>query len=100
MQEVFGELDVPVAKDLPFMKGLDLQGSGRYTDYRSYGGNATYRIGVVWNVVSDLSFRATHGTSFRAPELYELYLANQTGFVGQLGNNPCINWGQSSNVNI
>ena len=37
-------------------------------------------------------FRATSGTSFRAPDLFEQFLANQTGFVGGLLD-PCINYG-------
>jgi iron complex outermembrane receptor protein len=100
VQEVFGEFDIPVAKNLPFIKAFELQASGRYTDYRSFGGNGTYRIGAVWDVVPSLTLRATHGTSFRAPALYELYLANQTGFLGQLQINPCVNWGNSSNANL
>ena len=38
------------------------------------------------------SIRGTYGTAFRAPALYELFLANQIGFSGQLGLDPCINY--------
>ena len=41
------------------------------------------------------SSRGTYGTAFRAPALYELFLANQTGFLNQLGVDPCINYGTS-----
>jgi len=41
--------------------------------------------------------RATKGTSYRAPGLYELYLGNQSGFSGQAAVDPCIRWGQSTN---
>jgi iron complex outermembrane recepter protein len=37
--------------------------------------------------------RANRGTSFRSPALFELYLADQTGFRGQRAIDPCINWG-------
>ena len=36
--------------------------------------------------------RATTGTSFRAPDLFEQFLGNQTGFIPGL-TDPCINYG-------
>jgi iron complex outermembrane receptor protein len=37
-----------------------------------------------------LRFRGTWGTSFRAPALFELFLEDQTGFLGQSDIDPCI----------
>ena len=44
--------------------------------------------------------RASRGTSFRAPALFELFLENQTGFQSQLAVDPCVNWNQSQNDRI
>src|SRR3569832_1108159 len=85
---------------MPWAKALNLQASGRYTDYDSYGSNTTYKVGLDWQVNSWLRVRGTKGTSFRAPALYELFLANQTGFQGQTAVDPCIQWDQSSNTNL
>ncbi|MBS0295845.1 MAG: TonB-dependent receptor [Proteobacteria bacterium] len=100
VKEVFGELDVPLVKGAPLMRVLNLQASGRYTDYDSYGSNSTYKVGLDWQITSWLRARATKGTSFRAPALYELFLANQTSFQGQLAIDPCIQWDQSTNQTL
>ena len=43
--------------------------------------------------VAEVRVRASSGTSFRTPALYELYLADQTSFTGQRRVDPCIRWG-------
>jgi len=98
---VFGEADVPLLKDLPLIQALDLNASVRYTDTTgenilsrekpAYSGT-TYKVGLSWEVNEDLRFRATIGTSFRSPALFELYVADQTSSIRQ-SNDPCFNWG-------
>ncbi|HEY3812501.1 MAG TPA: TonB-dependent receptor [Caulobacteraceae bacterium] len=100
VKEVYAEIDAPLVKGAPFMKSLDFQGSARYTDYDIGGSNSTWKVGLNWQVNDWLRFRATEGTSFRAPELYELFLANQTGFLPQNSVDPCINYQDSSNANL
>ncbi|WP_245863710.1 TonB-dependent receptor domain-containing protein [Caulobacter mirabilis] len=90
--ELFGELSVPLVKGLPGIEDLSLSLSGRWTDVKSYGDNSTYKVGLNWQITPSWRVRATRGTSFRAPALFELYLANQTGFQGQRVVDPCINW--------
>ena len=82
-KELFGEVQIPLLKDLPAIQMLDLSLSGRYTDVDSYGTNSTYKIGLNWQVLPSVRLRATKGTSFRAPALFELYLADQTSFASQ-----------------
>ncbi|MBB4658172.1 TonB-dependent receptor domain-containing protein [Parvularcula dongshanensis] len=89
----FGELNVPIIADKPFFENLTLNLSGRYTDVESYGNDTTYKVGLNWQVHPAVRLRATQGTSFRTPSLFELYLADQTSFVGQRTIDPCINWG-------
>ncbi|HRD45944.1 MAG TPA: TonB-dependent receptor [Caulobacter sp.] len=95
VKEVFGELAIPVAKGMPGIESLDLSLSGRYTDYDSYGSNS-YKIGANWQIVPALRLRATYGTSFRAPSLYEQNLGDQTGFLSQTNIDPCIRWENST----
>ncbi len=97
VKELFGEIEVPIFKGLPGIESLDFQGSYRYTDYDSYGSDSTHKIGLNWQITPSWRVRATDGTSFRAPALYELYLANQTSFLGQTAVDPCILWEQDSN---
>ncbi len=94
-KEAFGELSIPIFKGVPFAEKVDLSLSGRYTNVSSYGSNNTYKVGLNWQIVPQLRVRGTYGTSFRAPALFELFLADQTSFLGQRSIDPCINWAQN-----
>ncbi len=99
--EAYGELEVPLLRDLPFVRDLSLSGAGRVTNVHAErasdgfsadsNGNWTYKIGANWAVNNWLSFRGSYGTSYRSPALFELFLANQTAFQGQLNIDPCLN---------
>lgn len=99
--EIYGELAVPLLRDLPFARTLELSLSGRLTDTSTSGSASTYKVGVNWEFLPDVRLRATTGTSFRAPALFELYLADQSSFASQRSIDPCINWGTNlANGNI
>jgi iron complex outermembrane recepter protein len=93
-KEVYAEVAVPLLADLPYVQRLDLSLSGRYTDTDTSGDASTYKVGLNWAISDTIRIRATHGTSFRAPALFELYLADQTSFVGQRNIDPCLNLDQ------
>ena len=88
VREVFGELYVPLVRDLPFAYRANLNGSVRYTDYKSYGGQTTYKIAGEWEPVRGLGFRGSYGTSYRAPALAEQFLGATSGFLGS-NSDPC-----------
>ncbi len=90
---IFAEMSVPLLADIPLIQNLDLSLSGRYTDVRSYGGDSTYKAGLNWQLNDAFRIRASNGTSFRTPGLYELYLARQYSGAFAQGNDPCAQWG-------
>lgn len=90
---VFAEVDVPLLADRPGFENLTFSASGRYTDVNTYGTGDTYKVGLNWQIVPSIRVRANQSTSFRTPALFELYLADQTSFLGQRFIDPCINWG-------
>ncbi len=92
---LFVEFDVPLVSDVPAIENLTLNASARYTDVDSYGDDTTWKVGINWQIVDSVRIRANKGTSFRTPALFELYLANQTSFIGQRSLDPCIGWGQA-----
>lgn len=100
VSEFFGEVGVPLLRDSMFAESLDLNLSARYVDYDSYGEGDTYKVGLNWQIMSDFRIRASTGTSFRAPALFELFLANQSSFVGQGAVDPCILWENSTNATL
>jgi iron complex outermembrane receptor protein len=93
VREYFVEFEAPLLKEMPFAEELTFNGSWRYTDYDSYGGDDTYRVALNYQIIPAFRVRATKGTSFRAPDLFEQFLENQTGFVSALGRDPCIDYG-------
>ncbi len=100
VQELFAEFSIPVLKDFPFIKALSFDISGRYSHYDTVGDAKTYKASMNWRITDWLAIKYVQGTSFRAPQLYELFLANQTGFLDQFGLDPCINYGQGASANV
>ncbi|MBT0666847.1 TonB-dependent receptor [Novosphingobium profundi] len=95
--EVFGEVALPVLADMPFAYSLNINASGRYTHYRSYGGEWTYKAGADYAPVRGVTFRGSYGTSYRAPSLFEQYLGSTSGFLSS-SYDPCDSYGESNNV--
>ena len=92
VREVFGEIEAPLLRGLPFAEDLTLNLSARYTEYDSYGSDETYKLGIGYTPVKWLKLRATTGTSFRAPALFEQYLAPTSGFLSGAVD-PCYDYG-------
>ena len=90
--EVYGEVEVPFLRGIRGAEELTVNLSGRYTDYRSYGSDTTYKAGLLYTPIKAVSFRASHGTSYRAPALFEQFLGATTGFLAA-ANDPCNNYG-------
>lgn len=100
VRELFAEFEVPLIKNAPLMDSVTINLSGRLSDYDSYGENSTYKVGLNWRITPEFRLRVSNGTSFRAPALYELFLANQTSFLGQGSVDPCINYQNSTNPTL
>jgi outer membrane receptor protein involved in Fe transport len=94
VNEAYAEIDAPIFKDRPFANVLEFDGSARYTNYRSYGSGFTYHLSGQWAPVAAVRFRANYGTNFRAPNLFEQFVADQTGFYAG-GLDPCNEFGQN-----
>jgi outer membrane receptor protein involved in Fe transport len=75
--EVFTEAQVPILKDLAFVRALDLNLAGRHTDYSLSGGVETWKAGLSWQVTDDLRLRGTLSRDIRAPSLNDLFAAGR-----------------------
>ncbi|WP_300379413.1 TonB-dependent receptor [Henriciella sp.] len=89
VMEAFGEVEVPILAGLPFAEELSLNFSGRIFEYDSYGSDSVYKAGLNYQITPSVRVRGTYGTSYRTPALYELFLGDQTSFLGQLEIDPC-----------
>lgn len=72
--EFFGEVVVPLAKDLPALYNLEFNGAARRTHYSTSGSVTTWKAGLNYSPISDLRLRATRSRDIRAPNLSNLFL--------------------------
>lgn len=82
--ELFGELNVPL------LDTVNLDTAVRYTDEENFGQETTWRARLAWSPLDYLTLSGSAGTSFRAPNLREQFLAAQGGGIGG-GADPCLN---------
>jgi outer membrane receptor protein involved in Fe transport len=81
VREAYGEIRIPILKDVPFAEELTVELAGRLSDYSSIGGTDQYRANLTWAPVRDVRFRATEATAVRAPNIVELYSPQGRNFT-------------------
>jgi outer membrane receptor protein involved in Fe transport len=79
--EVFGEVNIPIISDVPFIKDLSIDGAVRYADYSTVGSTVSWNVGGSYAPVDDIRFRGTFGRSVRAPNINELFSPPQPIFI-------------------
>ncbi|MBO6764149.1 TonB-dependent siderophore receptor [Maricaulis sp.] len=89
LTEYYAELAIPLVSGARFAEDISLELAGRLTDHEYYGQNSTYSARASWVMTDFLTLNATMGTSFRAPNLRELFLGGQTGFTSGFAD-PCV----------
>ncbi|MEA1013819.1 TonB-dependent receptor domain-containing protein [Sphingosinicella sp. LY1275] len=89
VKEAFGEVSLPILKDVPFFQELTLSGSGRVADYKGSTGTVySYGGDVTWRPVQDFALRGSYNRAVRAPNLSELYSEQSQNFA-PAPNDPC-----------
>ena len=73
VDEVYGEIRIPILKDQPFAYSLEANGAVRHSDYSISGGSTTYTITGLYKPIQDVLLRGAYSTGFRAPSLGELF---------------------------
>lgn len=80
-REYFAEIEFPLLANMPAAEELTLNLSGRHTKDEFYGSQVTGSIKLGYRPINSLLLRGTYGSSYRAPNLRENFLANLTGFT-------------------
>jgi iron complex outermembrane receptor protein len=88
VKEAYGEVNVPILKDLPFANSLNVRGAGRISDYSTIGSVKTWEVGADWAPIEDIRFRATLAKAVRAPNIGELFTGPSQTFPTGL-TDPC-----------
>ena len=86
VSEYFAEVNVPI-----YAAGeskLDLSLAGRYSDYSTFGGETTGKLGLRWQINEQFLLRGTYAEGFRAPSIGELF-GSASRFDAQI-DDPCL----------
>jgi iron complex outermembrane receptor protein len=75
--------------EFPLLDSLVLNTSARYTEEKNFGNETTWSAKAQWSPTESFSIRATAGTTFRAPNLREQFLAGQAGVLAGTSD-PCV----------
>ena len=80
VKEVFGELSVPVLKNVPFAYNLSFGAAIRLSDYSTVGKTTTWKVDGTYAPIPDVTLRGTWSEAVRAPNITELFAPRNGGF--------------------
>ncbi len=91
VNDYYGELLVPVASDLKFLKKAEIETGARYSDYDKTSSTVTFKVLANLEFNNYARFRGGFNRSTRAPNLGELFLNQQETFAvgGANFGDPC-----------
>jgi len=88
VKEAYAEMFIPILKDLPFARALNVTLGDRYSKYSSFGSTNNWKIGVEYRPIDDLLLRGTVSTIFRAPTISNVFGAPASS-APLLSADPC-----------
>jgi iron complex outermembrane receptor protein len=92
VKEAYGELLIPVLRDLPFIRSMELELGARYSEYSTGQNVDTYKVLGSWEPLDWLRVRGGYNRAERAPNMSELYSTpNGSAQFGSIPNDPCRN---------
>ncbi len=71
--EFYAEVRIPLLSGSAGAELLEVNLAARNSDYSTSGSESTYKAGVLWRPIEDLSLRGSFSTGFRAPGIGELF---------------------------
>lgn len=94
VDELYGEVVLPILSGAPMAELLTFEASARWTDVDFLNDSDTvYKAALEWAPVEDIRLRATFAEGFRAPNISELFLGIQQS--AESYTDPCRNYGTS-----
>jgi iron complex outermembrane recepter protein len=85
--DLYGELNIPVLANLPAVDLLRVDLAGRYSNNQGFGAALTYRAGLLYAPLRELSIRASYSTAFLSPGVTARFSGNVESFEGT--RDPC-----------
>jgi outer membrane receptor protein involved in Fe transport len=101
VKEIYGELLVPIVKDVPFVKTLELNAGYRFSDYDiNAGSDATWKLTANWDVNDFIKFRGGRQIANRAPNISELFSPAVFEITAWTDHDPCSNLTRAAYGNV
>ncbi len=91
VKEAYAESVVPVVKDMPFFRVLNLTVGSRHSRYSTFGATTNSKVGIEWRPVDDVLLRGTWAEVFRTPSITDLYSGQRVSY-DSITNDPCANY--------
>ncbi|MGY1424091.1 TonB-dependent receptor domain-containing protein [Lysobacter sp. A289] len=73
LDEIYGELLIPILADMPGAQLLEVSLASRYSDYSNFGDTTNSKFGFKWKPIEDLLVRGNWAEGFRAPPIQTLF---------------------------
>lgn len=80
VKEAFGEILVPIVRDLPVLNNLEFNAAARISDYDTTGSIWSWKIGATNEFFPGFRGRITQSRDIRSANLTELYTTTTTGY--------------------
>lgn len=87
VSEIYGELYLPILEGVKMAELLDVELAYRSADYTTVGTVEATKVGLSWQPIEELRFRAGFNTAVRAPNIGELFAPRGENFPGAI--DPC-----------
>lgn len=81
VKEAYAEAVVPLLRDVPFARLLELNGAVRYTDYSTGASVTTWKLGGTYVPMDGLKLRGTLSRDIRAANLTEMFSISGLSFA-------------------
>ncbi|WP_426258487.1 TonB-dependent receptor [Sphingomonas sp. DC1600-2] len=99
VKELYGEIEVPLLADKPFIHSLVANGAYRYSYYSTAAKSvSTFSGGLVWSPIRDISLRGQFSRAVRAPTVANLYSGTSQDFP--TATDPCTLKAAIENANL
>lgn len=80
LDEIYGELLIPVLANVPGAELLEISLASRYSDYSNFGDTTNSKAGFKWKPIEDLLVRGNWSEGFRAPPISTLFRGNADSY--------------------
>jgi iron complex outermembrane recepter protein len=87
VKDLFAEVRIPLAQDLPFIKDLTADAGYRFSHYSEAGNTNTWKITGEWRPIDDILIRGGYNRAVRAPNVDELFSPQSVVLDGN--SDPC-----------